>query len=182
MQSYLLTPPTQEPMGIPEARAAIKADDDRFDDQLPRAISAARAEAEHETGRRLMTQTWRYEFDDWPADDDYVPELAPTTVAVSYWSTGNAWVTLATNAYAWVPAGPARASIALAPVLHTSWPALGEVAIGPRVRVDVTVGATTAEDVPAEAHQFMAGVVQREILGEQNEYLGAKLNSLRLFR
>jgi uncharacterized phiE125 gp8 family phage protein len=143
MPSYLLTPPTAEPVTLVQAKVAARVDDTAFDAIIAAAIPAARVIAEHETGRRLVQQTWRHELVDWPATTDLIPELRPSAVAVAYWD-GSAWATLDASAYVWTSAGAGGASIALAPAIGSSWPTLGSVAIGPRVRVDVTSGAADA--------------------------------------
>lgn len=190
MPAYLLTAPTSEPVSVSDAKDAVRLSGAHWDTMVAAAIATARAVAEHETGRRLMAQTWRHELDDWPASTDLLPELAPTTVAVAYWD-GSTWVTLATNAYVWVPTGPGRGSIALAPVLGGSWPALGSVALGPRVRVDVTSGAASAAAVPPDACSFIKALVGVMVQDptltagdhlEQNKYLRHILNPLRLYR
>lgn len=149
MNSYLLTPPTAEPVSVADAKLALRIDGSEFDALLPGLIAAARQVAEQETGRLFVQQTWRTEFADWPASDDVIPIYRATACAITYWD-GAAWVALAGNAYAFAPDGHGTA---LAPALGTDWPALGDAALGPRVRVDLTAGvapadaATTAECV-----------------------------------
>ena len=140
---HVLTPPTVEPVTLAEAKAAARISDTNFDAQLPGLIVAARQMAEQETGRQFMAQTWRAELLDWPASDDVLHVHQATAVAVSYW-TGSAWASLAGSAFEF---GPVDAGTALAPVTGTSWPTLGAKAIGPRVRVDLTAGATEATAV-----------------------------------
>lgn len=152
---YLLTAPTIEPVTIGDAKAAARLDGSHWDAIVSDAISAARSVAEHQTGRHFMAQTWRVELTDWPTVDQVLPFLRPSAVAVAYW-TGSAWATLATNAYAWAAQDT---GIALAPALGSSWPTLGSVAIGPRVRVDVTIGATDPAQVPAPAQSFIKALV-----------------------
>ena len=143
MPSYRLTPPSAEPVSVADAKTAARLVGDHWDGIVGASIATARAVAEHETGRRLVSQEWRHELTDWPAITDQLPEHAPTAVAISYWN-GSDWATLAAENYVWAPVGPGRAFIALAPVVGGSWPALGTVAVGPLVRVDVTSGAADA--------------------------------------
>lgn len=152
---YLLSAPTVEPVTVNDAKLAARLDGGHWDTIVSDAIAAARAVAEHETGRHFMAQTWRVELADWPALSDELPFLRPTGVVVAYW-TGSTWATLATNAYAWAAQ---RTGIALAPALGSSWPVLGDVAIGPRVRIDVTLGATDPAQVPAPAQMFVKALV-----------------------
>lgn len=152
---HLLTPPAVEPVDILSVKAALRIDDDRFDDQLPGLISAARAVAEQETGRQFVQQTWRTELVDWPGADVVFHVHRATACAVSYWN-GSAWATLAGVVFA-----PNGAGTSIAPALGTSWPALGEVAIGPRVRVDITSGVEPSQvaDVPGCVVAYITAVV-----------------------
>lgn len=187
---YLLTAPTLEPVTVSDAKFAARVDGSHWDVPIAGMIAAARQVAEHETGQRLMLQTWRHELEDWPAADDLLPELRPSAVAVSYWSAGSAWASLAAEAYVWAPAGPALWSIALAPAIGTSWPALGDVAIGPRVRIDVTSGSAGLTAPPA-AVQFIKALVAlmvadptltaQDVLAA-NAYLRHMLDPIRIYR
>lgn len=152
---YLLTAPTLEPVTVADAKLAARLDGSHWDAIVGPAIAAARAVAEHQTGRHFMLQTWRVELTDWPSVDDELPFLRPSGVAVTYWN-GSTWPTLSSGAYVW--AAQDR-GIALAPALGSSWPALGEVAIGPRVRIDVTLGATDPAQVPPAAQSFIKALV-----------------------
>lgn len=183
----LLTAPLLEPVAVADAKLAARLDGSHWDGIVAGAIAAAREVAEHETGQRFMQQTWRAELVDWPASTDLLPFLRPSAVAVSYW-TGSAWAVLAGAAYVWAAQAM---SIALAPALGSSWPALGAVALGPRVRVDVTLGATTAAAVAPAATQFIKALVTvmaadpsltaMDALGS-SAYLPRMLDPVRLYR
>lgn len=157
MMLYLLTPPAAEPVTVADAKLALRIDDTAFDALLPSLISSARQVAEQETGRAFIAQVWRAEFDDWPGSSDEIPVYRPTAAAVSYWD-GAAWITLPTSGY--VVAATARGTV-LAPVLDASWPALGDVAIGPRVRIDLTAGVAEvdADTVPDCVKTFIVALV-----------------------
>ena len=153
---YLLTPPTIEPVTVAEAKAAARLDGSHWDTIVANAIAAARAVAEHETGQRLMAQTWRHELTDWPAVDEVILLSRPTAVAVSYWTDAGIWQSLAPEAFVWATQGD---GVVLAPAVGTTWPALGTVAVGPRVRIDITLGAADAAVVPPSARQFICALV-----------------------
>jgi len=142
---HLLTAPTAEPVTLDEAKLAARiGGSTAFDALVPGLIVAARQLAEQQTGRQLMAQTWRTELTDWPAADHVLHVHQATAAAVSYWN-GSAWVTMAGGAFVAFALGNGTA---LAPALTTSWPTLGDIAGGPRVRIDLTAGATDAADVP----------------------------------
>lgn len=136
MNFYLLTAPTVEPVDSDDVKAALRIDGTEFDALLPGLISSARQVAEQETGRAFVTQVWRAELDDWPEADDLIPVYRPTACSIGYWN-GSAFVTLSGSGYVYAPSG--RGTV-LAPALTTSWPDLGDIAIGPRVRIDLTSG------------------------------------------
>lgn len=164
----LLTAPTAEPVTLDEVKFAARlTGSTAFDTMLPVYIQAAREIAETEAGRKLMAQVWRIELADWPHPCQVFELHSATAVAISYWSTAGTWTDLviplkdgedppALINFAWADADP---GLALAPLLGANWPTLGEVAIGPRVRVDVTVGAADADNVPAAAKTFIMAMV-----------------------
>lgn len=158
---YLLTAPTVEPVSVSEVKAALRIDDDRFDELLPGLIASARAVAEQETGRQLVSQVWRIELAEWPLATDVFNVHRATAAAVTYWD-GSAWQTVATNAYAYAPNSNGTS---LAPALLTSWPTLGEIAIGPRVRIDLTAGVAngSASTVPGGIKTFITALVGQMI-------------------
>lgn len=187
MTLLLITPPAAEPVSVAEAKLAARLDGDHWDTIVSPAIAAAREVAEHETGWRFMQQVVRLELDDWPLVTDRLPFFNPTSVAVSYWN-GAAWLVLDPAAYVWATYYP---DIVLVPALNTSFPTLGEVAVGARVRVDVTIGAATSADVPAVAKKFINAMVSlmaddptltvMDALGS-SVYLPRMLDPLRLYR
>lgn len=132
-----------EPVTLAEAKLAARVDGTELDAYITGAIEAARRQAEQITGRLYRGQTLREQLQDWPAGGVItLPVLNPATCAITYW-TGSAWVSLIATAYAFGPSadlGGTRTD--LAPV--TTWPTLGALAAGPRVRIDLTVPAPTA--------------------------------------
>lgn len=127
-----------EPITLAEAKVAarIDADDVSRDALITSLIAAARQLAEQATGRDLVQKDRVFEYADWPSDTDRILVHQATAVAIEYW-TGSAFSGLAESAYAW---GAVGSWTAIAPALGTSWPALADRAIGPRVRVTVTAG------------------------------------------
>lgn len=138
-----------EPITLAEAKSAarIDADDTSRDVLITSLIAAARQLAEQETGRDLVEHEHVREYADWPCSDDRILVHAARAVAIEYW-TGSAFTSLDGSAFAW---GAVGSWTAIAPALGTSWPALADRAVGPRVRVTVTAGpedpATAAECV-----------------------------------
>jgi uncharacterized phiE125 gp8 family phage protein len=156
MSMYLLSAPVIEPVALSEAKIAARVDGVEWDEIVSAGIVAARQVAEQETGLRFIAQTWRIELADWPVAADVFPVYRPSAVAVSYWN-GAAWVTL-TNA-AQVAWGIVQGGFSVVPPLAGSFPALGDIAIGPRVRLDVTSGAADAATVPECVKTFIKALV-----------------------
>lgn len=156
----LLTAPTVEPVSVSDCKAALRIDDTRFDALLPGLISAARAVAEQETGRQLVEQVWRAELADWPDAMDVIPVHRPTACAITYWN-GSSWATLSGSGFVFAPDEVTGNGTCLAPSLGNAWPTLADVALGPRVRVDLTAGVATAQaaTVPAGIKTFITALV-----------------------
>jgi hypothetical protein len=107
-----------------------------------------------------VAQTWRTELADWPADTDIIAIHRPTACAITYWD-GAAFAALAGAGYVFAPDAVTGNGTSLAPAIGSSWPTLGDVAIGPRVRIDLTAGvaAASASTVPAGIHTFIIALV-----------------------
>jgi hypothetical protein len=106
------------------------------------AISAARAQAEQLTGRKYRLCVMRAQFSAWPDADEAIHVHAPSACSISYWN-GTTWASLVGSAFAFYPLDPGGTGIA--PAYGTSWPTLGNIAGGPRIRVDLTCGPTGAD-------------------------------------
>ncbi len=152
-----LTPPTIEPVTLDEAKFAARlTGSTAFDAMLPLYIQAAREIAEAETGVRWMAQKVREEFTEWPAATQVIRLAGPTAVAISYWSQAGAWTSLPSNQFFWADANP---GLMIAPPVGSTFPMLGDVAVGPRVRVDVDVGVATRAAAPAAVKTFIMAMV-----------------------
>lgn len=155
MRSYTLTPPSFEPVTLAEAKLAARISGTAFDALLPGLITAARQLAEQHTERRFMQQVVRFELEEWPLASDVFALYRPESIAVSYWD-GSAFVSLADGG---AVAGIVDGGFVVVPALNTTWPDLGEVAAGARVRMDVTVGTTEAAEVEECVKLFIKALV-----------------------
>lgn len=153
----VLTAPAAEPVTLDEAKFAARlTGSTAFDAMLPLYIQAAREIAEAETGVRWMAQRWREEFTEWPGPVDVIRLAGATAVTVTYWSQAGAWTSLPSGQFFWADADP---GLYIAPPVGGQFPMLGDIAIGPRVRIDVDVGAATAAAVPACIKTFIMAMV-----------------------
>lgn len=137
---------TSEPITLEEAKLAarVDADETALDLDIISQITAARQQAEQITGRRYVQTTERKEFASWPASTDLLHVYEATACAITWWD-GAAWQPLDSAAYAFAPAG---SGTVIAPAVGASWPTLGTVAVGPRVRVDLTSGPSNPATAP----------------------------------
>lgn len=78
MPLKLLTAPKSEPLTLDEAKLHLRVDYTEDDELIAGLIAAARAAAETETQRQLVTATWRYLADSFPG---------PSLVGVPYGTT-----------------------------------------------------------------------------------------------
>lgn len=81
MPTRIITPPSEEPVSLDEAKAHCRVDVADDDVLITALITAAREQAEHETGRSLCTQTRELVLDAFP--DACVLRGAPIQSVVS---------------------------------------------------------------------------------------------------
>lgn len=70
----LFNAPATEPIALADAKLHLRIEsDETADDALVTAlIAAARQQAEHETGCRLVTQTWKWTLDAFPSGEESI--------------------------------------------------------------------------------------------------------------
>lgn len=153
----LLTAPTVEPVSLDQVKFAARlTGTTAFDAMLPVYMQAAREIAEMETRIRWMAQQWRVECYDWPGSCEVLELAGATAVAISYWGPASSWVNMSTGTFVWADADP---GVVIGALVGQAWPTLGDVGAGPRVRVDITVGAADASAVPAAVKTFIMAMV-----------------------
>lgn len=59
----LITPPSQEPVSLAEAKLALRVDSNADDAHIQSLIKAARVMAEEYVRRAMVTQTWQLQYD-----------------------------------------------------------------------------------------------------------------------
>jgi uncharacterized phiE125 gp8 family phage protein len=108
----LVTPPVEEPLTVDEVKLHLRIEEDVEDEDglVDALIKAARVHVENETGRALLTQTWRYTLDDrFPYQRGYygfrdapfvlIPSPVQSVSYVKYYNTGGILTTLPTSDY-----------------------------------------------------------------------------------
>ena len=133
-----ISPPATEPITLAEAKAHLRVDLTDDDALITALIVAARQYAESETGRSLITQSWRLVLDGFPGScgpagtAGPIPSLLPgnailldqapvqSITSIQYLDTGGAWQTLPeTEWVAELQSAPAR----ITPAFGKTWPA-----------------------------------------------------------
>lgn len=142
----LVTPPAEEPLTLEEAKAWARVDGSDEDGLISALIAAARQYVELETGRSLVTQTWRLDLDGFPASGaihlGHGPVSSITTVAYRDWNDETQ--TLAAPDYLAdaLPADYPR----LVAGTDTSWP--DHQRQPGAVKITFVAGYGSADDVP----------------------------------
>lgn len=121
MALTLSVAPAQEPVDLDAAKAQLRIDHDDDDDMIAALIVAARMSAEQYLGRSLITQTWIWRMDAFPATGPLMLPKPPvqSVSAVTYVDDGGDSQVWDSTEYAvslddWAPR--------LAPVPGAAWP------------------------------------------------------------
>lgn len=106
MSLVVITPPTAEPVSVPEARAQVKMDLTDDDAALALYLIAAREMAEHELQRALVARTYELTLDAFPDGTIEIP-MGPVAAAggtltvssIKYTDLTGAEITIDPSAY-----------------------------------------------------------------------------------
>jgi uncharacterized phiE125 gp8 family phage protein len=145
-----LTGPAAEPVTVAEAKAHLRVDLGDDDAMIARLIAAAREWVEAETGRAMLTQSWRLTLDDWPGRETVAlvrPPVQAVTAVRTFSTEGVASVWAGAN-YALSFGAEPQALVRLV----SAWPSPGRAGAG--IEIDMTCGyGAAASDVPAALRQ-----------------------------
>lgn len=177
MAYQLVNAPGTEPVTLAEARAFLQLDSSfTSDDTLIQSvlIPAARAAAEHLTGRALITQTWRRTLDGFPCLIELEHAPLQSVSAVEYLDSAGVWQTVGADVYTVDTASePGRVALKFGQV----WP-LPVVQIA-SVRITFVAGYGDATAVPQAFKHWMLMRIRGlwEFRSESMEVLRGKLES-----
>lgn len=170
MALKLITAPVTEPVSLAEAKLHLRVDVDDDDALITSLIQAAREQAEHETGRALITQTWEAVYDEFPCDELFLgmPQVQSVS-SVTYIDAEGDEQTLSSSAYS-LDNETDKAFIL--PAIDTEWPDTLDTTNA--VRVQFVCGYGSAGDVPAGIKTWMlmqigALYCNREAVGKGDE-------------
>jgi uncharacterized phiE125 gp8 family phage protein len=156
MKSILTTPPVAEPVTLAEAKAHLRIDDDAEDALVTALIAAARRQVEAMTGLALITQSWSFFADDWPAKGEFALPLHPL-IAVEelklHGEEGDPAVIDPAHYYVDGWARPARLILR-----ERDWPKPGRIANG--IEIAATLGfGNEPSDVPDDLREAILRLV-----------------------
>ena len=91
MPAILLIPPAAEPWSVAEAKAFLRVEHGDDDTIVAALIAAARGHVEALTRRALLTQSWRFVLDAWPANGRIILRMGPlrSVIAARVYDTAN---------------------------------------------------------------------------------------------
>lgn len=134
MTLKLIQEPGQEPITLAEARRWLRIDDDftADDADITDLITAARVQAEHETGRSFLSTTWERVLDAFPcAELELIDQPVASITHIKYLDTVGAEQTLSPAAYVLDDASPLAWVL---PASGYSWPSTFDGIAAVRVR------------------------------------------------
>ena len=163
MPLELITPPTEEPISLSEAKAHLRVDVSDEDTLIRELISVARRSVEVRTGRALITQSWAMTLPEAPSAPIVLPRQPATAItSVSVIGIGGARTPLSTGLYRLETAEPSR----LLP--QGAWPSCAGA------EVVFSAGYGAASDVPEDLRQavrlLLAHFYERRELAESDRF------------
>lgn len=190
MGKTLFTAPSVEPVTLAEAKLHCKVDGNDDDTLITSLITAARLNAEHRTGRVLITQTWDITFDGFPDDslDLPFPPLQSVT-SITYLDSNGASQVLANTEYQVIIN---ELSGRVVPAYGKAWP--GTRPQPGAVTVRIVAGYGLAVAVPQSIKNWMLLIIgtlyaQREVVitgtivqDSPREFFDSLLDPYRVFR
>lgn len=171
MAIKLIVPPVVEPVSLADARTQCRYDGTENDTFLSSLIIAAREQAEHETGRALITQTRELVADSFAGYLLLRGSPIQSIVSVKYIDSDGAEQTMPSTDYVLDSDNePGK----LIPAYGKGWPNIRVQESAVRVRY--ICGYLTANDVPAGIKQWILLAVagfdaQREAIGNSQSFL-----------
>jgi len=150
MGLILKVAPSVEPVTLAEAKLHCKVDGTDDDTLITALIVAARQQAEHNTGRALLTQQWEFTCDSFPAQIDLPRPALVSVQSVKYLDENGTLQTLASTEYQVIISELVGRIV---PAYDKTWPSCR---VQPdSVVVDYTAGYGNAAAVPPSIKAWM---------------------------
>jgi uncharacterized phiE125 gp8 family phage protein len=169
MALTLITPPATEPITVSNAKMQMRITTDMDDVLVESRIEPARAWAEHETGRQMITAMWELRLDAWPGGRVISLPKPPlqSVESIKYLDPDGVEQAFAPTNYT-VDAVSMKGRIVRSQ--GVVWPALADVPGAVRIRF--VAGYGDATNVPALAKSAILLRIQAEHLGDQDTHGG----------
>lgn len=180
MSLKLITPPAALAVSLAAARTSARVDGEDHDSELQQIVEAYTREAEHETGRAFVEQTYRLTLDAFPAAIQLDKPPILSVAHVKFFDQGGVQRTLDPQDYL-VDAESEPGFIVLAP--GRGWPATQARVNAVEVVYTCGYGPDDAM-VPPNAKRYILGKVSEEFAPagtSKNEFLGKLLDELRVY-
>ena len=148
----VITAPASEPVTLAEAKAQLRVDDANSDTLITALIVMVREQAEAETGRLLLLQTWEKTLDNFP-DAIFLPNAPIVSItSVKYLDIDGAEQTLTGASYQ-LDASSDFTGAWLVPAYGYAWPDIHKDINAVKVRF--LAGYANAAAVPQSIKQWM---------------------------
>ncbi|HSH86886.1 MAG TPA: head-tail connector protein [Methylophilus sp.] len=152
MSYQTITPPSDEPVTLAQAKAQCRVDSAEEDDFIESLIQPARELAEHRTGRALMTQTLEWAIPDLAGDKIPFPVSPVQSIeSIKYIDSNGVEQTLSPSVYALDKTGQGKHYLRLKN--GQSWPSANTQFDA--VKVTFVAGYGDAAAVPAAIKQWI---------------------------
>lgn len=174
--------PDVEPVSLTEAKEHLRVDTTADDTYISACIVAARQSAEDFLGRQLITATWVYKLDAFPATRYgadavlYLPRPPVQSVtSVQYVDTAGATQTLSASLYQTdLSAEPAR----IAPARNQTWPTTDTDTLAAVTITYVAGYGDAASDVPQAIRQAILLTLGHFYENREDVVVGATANQV----
>lgn len=174
MTTRQITPPAALAVSLSAARISARTEGDTLDAELTQKIQDYTADAEHRTGRALITQTWKATLACFPAEIELRPAPLASVAFVKYYDAAGVLETLDPLAYLVdTDSEPGR----LLPAPGTCWPATAMRFDAVQVQYVCGYGPDDTA-VPASIKGYILGMIENDYFPNPNvQYLTGKLDS-----
>jgi uncharacterized phiE125 gp8 family phage protein len=152
MTLRLITGPSIEPVTLAEVKRDARIDGTELDSDVELAITTARLDAEAQTGRVLITQTWELVLDKFPENEIQIGMLPVQSIESVKYYDGNGTLTTIDPVYYSLDADTLPGWVL--PAYSYDWPTTQDIANAVLIRVVAGYGAG-ATDVPAPIRQWI---------------------------
>jgi uncharacterized phiE125 gp8 family phage protein len=149
----LITAPAVEPVTLAEAKAHCRVEHSEEDALITSIIVSAREQAEHITGRPLITQTWEAVLDEFPICEVRLGKANVLSItSVKYLDLDGVEQTMSSGLY--MLDAEDSADCWLHPAINTNWPSTQDIVNAVRVRFACGYGAA-ASAVPQSVKDWI---------------------------